>query len=206
MPAGYFERCLWGVAERFVWIVGAGVDVVKRNISSLHGRVEVASEPGQGAAFTISLPLTLAVTDVMAVRVGPEEYLLPMLAIERAFRPGPQSVTHAGGAGELVVYHDEVLPLFRLHRLLGVDGAITEPSEALAIVISGHGRRCAMLVDDLLGHRQAVIKSLGKALGQSKATAGGAILGDGRVGLILDPDSIVALAMDSGGHTNTKAA
>ena len=185
---------------------GVGMDVVKRNISALHGRVEVASQPGVGATFTISLPLTLAVTDVMAVRVGNEEYLLPMIAIERAFRPTRDSVSRAVGAGELVMYRDEVLPLFGLHRLLDVDGAITDPSEALAIVISGHGRRCAIMVDDLLGHRQAVIKSLGKALGGVKEAAGAAILGDGRVGLILDPDSIVALAMDSNGQTNTKAA
>jgi two-component system, chemotaxis family, sensor kinase CheA len=185
---------------------GVGMDVVKRNISALHGRVEVASQPGLGATFTISLPLTLAVTDVMAVRVGNEEYLLPMIAIERAFRPTRDSVSRAVGAGELVMYRDEVLPLFRLHRLLGVDGAITDPSNALAIVISGHGRRCAIMVDDLLGHRQTVIKPLGKALQGVKEAAGAAILGDGRVGLILDPDSIVALAMDSGGQSNTKAA
>lgn len=185
---------------------GVGMDVVNRNIASLHGRVEVASEPGQGAIFTISLPLTLAITDVMAVRVGPEEYLLPMIAIERAFRPTPESVSSTAGSDELVMYRDEILPLFRLHRLLGVDGAIVNPSEALAIVISGRGKRCALMVDDLLGHRQAVIKSLGKALQGSKETAGGAILGDGRVGLILDPDSIVALAMEQAGHTNTRAA
>ena len=197
----------FSTAERVTEVSGRGVgmDVVKRNIASLHGRIEVASIPGKGATFAISLPLTLAITDVMAVRVGSEEFLLPMIAIERAFRPAPKSVSSAVGVGELVMHRDEILPLFRLHCLLDIDGAVTEPTEALAIIFTGCGRRCAIMVDDLLGHRQAVIKSLGNAMQGAKETAGGVILADGRVGLILDPDNIVALAMDSVEHTNTIA-
>jgi two-component system, chemotaxis family, sensor kinase CheA len=183
---------------------GVGMDVVKRNLTSLHGRIEVSSELGQGTRFRLSLPLTMAITDAMVVKVGTESYLLPTIAIERSFRPEAGAVSNFAGDGEVVMYRDEVLPIVRLHEVFEISDAATDPTQGLMVVVYGNGRRCALMVDSLVGHQQAVIKSLGQALRDVQGTAGAAILGDGRVGLILDPDSLVNLALGRG-HGNDLA-
>lgn len=185
---------------------GVGMDVVKRNLTSLHGRVEVESELGRGTRFRLSLPLTMAITDAMVVKVGTERYLLPTIAIERSFRPDADTISTFAGEGEVVTYRDEVLPIVRLHDVFDLSDASTDPTDALMVVVYGNGRRCALMVDSLLGHQQAVIKSLGQALRNVPGTAGAAILGDGRVGLILDTDSLVNLALGRGHDTDLAAA
>jgi two-component system chemotaxis sensor kinase CheA len=173
---------------------GVGMDVVKRNVESLRGRIDIASEPGKGSTFTLRLPLTLAITDGMLVKVGNECFIVPTINIHLSFRPDPESLFTLAGRGELVKLRDELMPIFRLHRLFEVRGAIEDPTRGLLVVVDDGDRRCALLVDELLGQQQVVAKALGEAIGNVPGISGGAILGTGAVGLILDPAGIVALA------------
>lgn len=170
------------------------MDVVKRNIESLRGRIEVASKQGAGSTFSIRLPLTMAITDAMILRVGKETYLLPTVSIEQSFQPEHDTISRVSGRGEMVMLRGELLPLFRLHNLFDVPDAIQDPYEGLLVVIEGDGKQCALMVDELLGQQQVVIKSLGQGMAKVPGISGGAILGDGRVGLILDATGILQLA------------
>lgn len=169
---------------------GVGMDVVRRNIESIRGRIEVHSEEGAGTTVSLILPLTLAITDGMLVRVAEERFLIPTLAIEVTFRPGAEAVSSVAGKGEMVISRGELLPLFRLSRVLGVRGGVATPEEGIAVVIAEGGLRYALLVDELLGQQQVVAKSLGAGIGRVEGISGGAILGDGTVGLLLDPVGI----------------
>jgi two-component system chemotaxis sensor kinase CheA len=176
---------------------GVGMDVVRRNIEQLKGRIEISSERGRGTMFSIRLPLTLAITDGMIVRVGAERYIIPTVNIAMNFRPEPSQVSTVAARGELILLRGELIPLFRLHQLFKVDGAVTEPTRGLVVVLRDGAGSCGLLVDELLGQQQVVAKSLGAGIGKVAAVSGGAILGDGRVGLILDPGSLIALAKES---------
>jgi len=194
---GLIFRAGFSTAEKVTDISGRGVgmDVVRSGIESLRGRVDVTSQPGVGSTFTIRLPLTMAIADAMLVRVAGNRYLLPIVSIEQSFRPDAgQLSTVAGGRGEVVNVRGELLPLFRLYDIFKLSGANTNPLEALLIIIEGEGERYALMVDELLGQQQVVIKTLGHAFGQVPGVSGGAILGDGRVGLILDAAGILKLA------------
>ena len=162
----------------------------------MHGRIDISSLPGKGSTFTVTLPLTMAITDAMLIRVGRERYLLPTVSIVQSFRPEAMSLSTVTGRGEMVMLRGQMVPVIRLHRLFSVKGAVTVATEGLLIVIEATGRRCALLVDELLGQQQVVIKSIGSSLGAVPGIAGGAILGDGRVGLILDSGGIAKLAAD----------
>ncbi|HWA76721.1 MAG TPA: chemotaxis protein CheA [Polyangiaceae bacterium] len=173
---------------------GVGMDVVRKNIDRLKGRIEISSERGKGTLFSIRLPLTLAITDGMLVRVGTERYIIPTRDISLNFRPEPEQLSTAVGKGEMVMLRGSPLPLFRLHELFGIRDAVEDPCQALVVVLHDGPSACALLVDELLGQQQVVAKSLGPAVGQVQSISGGAILGDGRVGLILDPSSLISLA------------
>ena len=173
---------------------GVGMDVVKKGIESLRGRVEVISRAGEGSTFTMRVPLTMAITDAMLVRVGEQRYLLPTISIEQSFRPEVGAVSTVAGRGEMIVVRGSLLPVFRLYELFKVPGAVTNPCKALLIIIEGEGKRCVLMVDELLGQQQVVIKSLGRSLGQVRGVAGGAILGDGQIGLILDAAGLLRSA------------
>ncbi len=192
-------------AERVTDVSGRGVglDVVRRNIESLHGHVAIATRPGIAAKFTLRVPLTTAILDAMVVRIGARQYLLPMIAIQRNFRPEPGSVSLVAGRTEMVMLHGQLQPLFRLHELFDIADAVTDPERAMAVLIESGGKRCALLVDELLGQQQVVIKSLGKALADAPGIAGGAILGDGRVGIILDAAGLVQLAQRQAAERKT---
>jgi two-component system chemotaxis sensor kinase CheA len=186
---------------------GVGMDVVKRNIEAVRGRVDIASESGQGTRFTVRLPLTLAITDGLLVRVGGERYIVPALHIHVSFRPEPSSISTVIGRGEMVMLRDEVLPIVRLHRVFGVPRAIEEVSQAILMVVGDGPRRAALLVDELLGKQQVVAKSLGAGIGKLPGISGGAILGDGCVGLILDVNEVLAIARhgDQSGAATVRA-
>jgi two-component system chemotaxis sensor kinase CheA len=172
---------------------GVGMDVVKRHIESLRGRVEIDSSPGQGTTFTLKLPLTLAITDGMLVRVGHERYIVPTHHIHMSFKPDAAQVSTVTGRGEVVLLRGELMPVVRLHRLYDVAGAAETPTDGLLMIVGDDERRSALLVDELLGQQQVVVKSLSSGLGKIPGVSGGAILGDGRVGLILDVKEILAL-------------
>jgi two-component system, chemotaxis family, sensor kinase CheA len=178
---------------------GVGMDVVRRGVESLHGRIDITTTPGMGSTFIVRLPLTLAITDGMLVRVGSERYIIPTISIHLCFRPTPDSLSTVSGRGELVMLRGELMPVFRLHRLFGIQSAIEDPAQGLLVVVGYEERRCALLVDELLGQQQVVAKSLTRAVGKIPGVSGGAILGDGQVGLILDPGEIVLQARQSSG-------
>lgn len=173
---------------------GVGMDVVKRGIDTIRGRIELNTVLGQGSTFTLKLPLTMAITDAMLIRVGNSRYLVPTIAIERTFRPTAETVSTVVGKGEMVNVRGNLLPMFRLHNLFHVKHAQTEIDQALLIIIEGNGRKCALMIDELLGQQQVVVKSLGSSFGKIPGISGGAILGDGQVGLILDSGGLVELA------------
>jgi len=173
---------------------GVGMDVVRRNLEKIRGRIDITSAPGKGTTFAIRLPLTLAVTDGMLVRVGEERFIVPLTHIHMSFRPEPSMLSTVVGRGEAVLLRGELLPIIRLHRLFDVRGAVQSPLEGLLMIVGDGDRRTALLVDDLLGQQQVVAKTLGDGLGKVPGVSGGAILGDGRVGLILDVTETVALA------------
>lgn len=173
---------------------GVGMDVVKRSVEALRGRIDVSSVAGKGTTFAIRLPMTLAITDGMVVKVGRERYIIPTASISLSFRPDASTLSRVIGRGELVMLRGELLPLFRMHQLFSVDGATEDPTRALLVVVGEGDYRCALQVDELLGQQQVVAKSLGQYMGRVEGVSGAAILGDGRVGLILDPNALIALA------------
>ena len=175
---------------------GVGMDVVKKNIEALRGRIEIRSMKGKGTTFTIRLPLTLAVIDGQVVRIGSDRYIMPINSIVRSLRPTRDQLSTVQGRGELILERGELIPMVRLYKLFGVVPSTEDPMQALVVVVEADGRKCCLLVDDLLGQQQVVIKNLGEALGRVRGVSGGAIMGDGRVTLILDVPGLVTLAQE----------
>jgi two-component system chemotaxis sensor kinase CheA len=175
---------------------GVGMDVVKKNVERLRGKVEISTVEGKGTKISIKLPLTLAIIDGMIVQVGTEKYIVPMLSIEKSIRPKKEDVSTVQQRGELINVRGSLLPMVRLHNLYNVQPKKTNPWEALVLIVEGEGQRCGILVDDLLGQQQIVIKSLGEQFHNIRGIAGSAILGDGRIGLILDVGGIMSMALN----------
>jgi two-component system chemotaxis sensor kinase CheA len=177
---------------------GVGMDVVKRNVEGMRGRVAVLSQVGRGTTFRMVLPLTLAIIDGMLITCGGERYIVPSLAILESLRPVPGMVSAIPGRGEIVNVRGEILPLLRLRRLLEVSGAEPPLEEGRVVVIEGLGRKVGLVVDDVLTQQQVVIKPLGAGVGDADFLSGAAILSDGRVGLILNVDRLAQLAVRTG--------
>jgi two-component system, chemotaxis family, sensor kinase CheA len=173
---------------------GVGMDVVRKNVESLRGRIDLNSEAGKGCTFFIRLPLTLAITDGMLVKVGCERYIIPTVNIHLSFKPEPSALWTVSGKGEMVMLRGELMPVYRLHSLFDIQGAITDPIEGLLVIVGEGDKRYALLVDELIGQQQVVAKSLGEGMAKIQGIAGAAILGDGKVGLILDASELVSLA------------
>jgi two-component system chemotaxis sensor kinase CheA len=169
---------------------GVGMDVVKRHIERLRGRIEIRSVLGQGTTFLLKLPLTLAIIDGLIVGVGSGRYVVPIVAVKEMFRPPRDTVHSAEGSREMVRLRDRVLPVVRLSERFGVEATHRELHDSLLIVTETENRQFCLVVDELIGRQEVVIKSLGEVFGNIPGVAGGAILGDGRVGLILDPAGV----------------
>ncbi|MES1931147.1 chemotaxis protein CheA [Salinisphaera shabanensis T35B1] len=170
---------------------GVGMDVVKRNIQELGGHVDIRSAAGQGTTIRIVLPLTLAIMDGMLIRVGEEVFIMPLGAIKESMQVQADQLKRVSQDKQLVYVRGEYLPLVEMHRVFDIDGAQTDVLRGIVMVIESEGRHFAVLVDELVGQRQVVVKNLEtnyrKVVGISAAT----ILGDGSVALILD---VVALS------------
>ncbi len=173
---------------------GVGMDVVKKNIESLRGQVEIHSTPGKGTVFTIRLPLTLAIIDGMVVRVGGERYVIPTLSIVISLKPEKNSIHSVANKGEVLNFHGRLINLYRLAKLFDIPDAIEDYTEGTVVVVESGGTQIGILVDEILGQQQIVIKSLGELLKNIPGIAGGAIMPDGRVGLIIDVAGIIKLA------------
>jgi len=169
---------------------GVGMDVVKKAVEKLRGKVEAISEAGKGSLFVIRLPLTMAIIDGIIVRVGSERYIIPTTAIQESLKPRRETYNTVQGKGETLMVRGTILPIIRLYQLFQVEPVYTDPCDAIVVVVEYEGRQRAIMVDELLGKQEVVIKNLG-GLSDIPGVAGGTILGDGRVGLILDLAGIV---------------
>ncbi len=173
---------------------GVGMDVVRRNIEELRGTVDISSQKGKGSTFSIKLPLTLAIIEGMVIMVGKEHYIVPTLSVVRLIRPRPEDLTHVFDKGEMLAFEGSHLPLFRLGNLFDVPEAKTQPHEAVVVVVEEEGKQIGLMADQLLGQQSIVIKSLGETVQGTDGVAGGAIMSDGNVALILDIAGLVRVA------------
>ena len=170
---------------------GVGMDVVKRNISSLGGTVEIDSAEGYGMRVLVRLPLTLAIMDGMSVSVGEEVYILPLSSVIESFQVSEQTIKSIGSSGRMVEVRDEYMPVVELEQLFQVPRFDFEKTSSIMVVVEADGTRAAVLVDELLGQQQVVVKNLESNYRKVDDVSGATILGDGRVALILDVASLV---------------
>ncbi len=172
---------------------GVGMDVVRRNIEKMRGKIEIQSVAGAGTTFTLFVPLTLAIIEGLLVGVDDQRYIIPTLSVRESFRPLPGMVTTVHGRGEMVHVRGRLIPMLRLGEYLHTSVNAVDPTQGIVVVVeAGQDSRC-LLVDELIGKQEVVIKSLGEIFHNQTAFAGAAILGDGRVGLILDIHALVKL-------------
>jgi two-component system chemotaxis sensor kinase CheA len=174
---------------------GVGMDVVKRSIQTLGGRIAIASKPGEGTSFSMSLPLTLAVLDGMVVRVGGQTLVIPLAAIVETLRPKRGDVHGLGRSARLMADRGAFVPVIDIGREFGFRAEAANPTESVALVVETEvSTRCALVVDSIVDQRQVVIKSLETNYQNVTGIAAATILGDGRVALIIDIDAFVARA------------
>lgn len=173
---------------------GVGMDVVKRNIESLGGRVDIHSVQGQGATTTIRLPLTLAILDGLSVAVGEQTYILPLSFISESLQPNANDIKEISGQGQVVYVRGEYVPVIALHQIFNIPTKITSPTEGILVLLEAEGKTIALFVDELIGQHQVVIKSLETNYRKVSGVSGATIMGDGRVAMILDAGELVNLA------------
>lgn len=170
---------------------GVGMDVVRKHVQKLRGGVDIQSTPGQGTTFFLKLPLTLAIIDGLVVSAAGERYIVPIYAVHEIFRPKPEARFTVEGRDEMVLVRENLLPVTRLHKCFETNAQIQELSDGVLVVAETGGRRFCLFVDQVLGKQEVVIKSLGETFKRLPGISGGAILGDGRVALILDLDTLL---------------
>jgi two-component system chemotaxis sensor kinase CheA len=175
---------------------GVGMDVVRKNISSLGGTVEVFSKRGEGSVFTIRLPLTLAIMDGQTIRVADENYIIPLISIIETLEIKAVDIKRVSGQGELYKLRDEYVPIIRLYDVFNLTPKITDLEEGLLVIVEGEGQKIGLFIDDLLGQQQVVIKSLETNYRKVVGVSGATILGDGTVALILDVPGVMELYRD----------
>ena len=173
---------------------GVGMDVVKRNVEALNGSISISSTQGKGSCFRIRLPLTMAILDGLAMRLGNDVYVLPLLSVVESLRPEPKHIVHIAERGELVMVRGEPLPLIYTHRLFNVTGEPTNPCDGLVVIVEHQGRKYGIVVDELIGQLQVVMKSLEANYERVDGVSGATILGDGRIAMIVDIAGLVRLA------------
>jgi len=169
---------------------GVGMDVVKKQIHKLRGRIDISSRPGQGTDFMMKLPLTLAIIDGLIVKVGEERFIVPLASVREVLQPREGMITTMENRAEVAVVREHLFPIVRLHQRFEVRPKSTNLMDGLLMLLETHGRTYSLAVDELIGKQEVVIKTLGETFRDVPGVAGGAILGDGRVGLILDVDGL----------------
>jgi two-component system, chemotaxis family, sensor kinase CheA len=173
---------------------GVGMDVVKKNIEGISGRIEIASTFGQGTSMTIRLPLTLAILDGLSIAVGDQIYIVPLGFISESFQPDSADIKEISGQGEVVHVRGEYLPLIALHEMFNIQAKITDPAKGILVLLEAEGKKVALLVDELVGQHQVVIKSLETNYRKVPGISGATIMGDGRVAMIIDVGALLKLA------------
>lgn len=173
---------------------GVGMDVVKRNVEALNGSLGLSTERGRGMRVRLRLPLTLAILDGLAVRVGAQTYVVPLLSVVESFRPTRSQLRGVFGASEVIDVRGKSVPVVRLHEIVGAMDAERDPTCALVCIVESNGADLALLVDDVIGQAQFVVKSLEVNFRKVDALMGATILGDGRVAMIVDVPSLARVA------------
>ncbi len=173
---------------------GVGMDVVRQAVEKLRGKIEIESAVGVGTTFITRFPLTLAIIDGMIVKVGTESYILPTLSIRQALRPSIEAYTNIVGKGEMLNAMGRLMPLIRLYEIFNIEPKHREPWDGIVVVVDSESGSKCLLVDRIIGKAEVVVKSLGEGLKSIKGVAGGAILGDGRIGLIIDIEGLFELS------------
>ncbi len=171
---------------------GVGMDVVKKNIEKINGKVDIKSTMGKGSQFKMRIPLTMAIIEGMLVRVGKSTYNIPLLSIREAFRPLISQVTTTPDGVEVVKLRDDMIPVVRMHNLYGITPSFEQLAEGILVVVENDGFSAALFVDEILGQQQTVVKGLSDYVGSPHGVSGCTILGDGRISLILDVATILA--------------
>ena len=179
---------------------GVGMDVVKKNIESIGGRVDIDSSPGYGTRTIIHLPLTLAILDGMSVRVGEEMFIIPLTNIVESLQPTRESVKSVSGRGQVVQVREEYLPLVALHEMFSVAPKVTDPCAGILVIVGSGADKMALFVDELNAQHQVVIKSLEANYRRVRGISGATIMGDGKVALILDIPALLRGAASGGLH------
>lgn len=182
---------------------GVGMDVVRRNVEALQGSISVRSVKGQGCRVIVRLPLTLAILDGLLVRVATESYVIPLLSVVESIKPGSSDVRSVLGRGEVISLRGEIVPLLRLDAMLSLRTGITKNQDSLLVIVEDQGRKYSLAVDELLGQQQVVIKNLETNFQKVPGVAGATILGDGRVALILDINSLCAVTQRNNSASST---
>jgi two-component system chemotaxis sensor kinase CheA len=173
---------------------GVGMDVVKRNIAAMGGVVDIRSAKGFGTTITISLPLTLAILDGMSIKVGDEIYILPLGFVMESLQPTAQDVKDINGKGQVIKVREEYLPLIALYECFNIEPKFANPSDGIAVIVEVDGKKAALLVDDLVGQQQVVVKNIESNYRKIPGISGATILGDGGVSLILDVAALLRSA------------
>ncbi len=176
---------------------GVGMDVVKKCVERLRGKIEVVSQFGKGSSFHMKLPLTMAIIDGMIIQIGTERFIVPTIALKESLRPAKEAYFTVQGRGELVKVRDSLMPLVRLHDFFNEEPKCRDPWEGLLLVVSEGLNSYCLLADEIVGRQEVVIKSLGGMFRQLPGISGGAILGDGKVALIIDVKGIISLYEES---------
>ena len=172
---------------------GVGMDVVQKNIAKLRGKIDIKSTPGHGTTFTLRLPLTLAIIDGLIIRVGGQRYILPTIAVRESFHPKSCKINSLPRGVEIVEMRKELIPLLRLREHFRIKNSADYTGAGIMVVIETEGKKRCLLADELVGKQEVVIKNLGEVFQTDPMVSGGAILGDGCVGLILDASALVHL-------------
>jgi len=173
---------------------GVGMDVVKKNIQSLGGRIQVESEPGKGSTFRVNLPLTLAILDGQLVRVGSEIYIIPLITIVESLQPQKDLINRVSGDMVLYRLREDNVPVIPIYSLFNISSEFKDIESSLLVVVEADGQKIGLMVDDLLAQQQVVIKSLNDNYQQVEGISGATILGDGSVAMILDVSGIISMA------------
>jgi two-component system chemotaxis sensor kinase CheA len=171
---------------------GVGMDVVKRNITAMGGVVDIRSTKGSGTAITISLPLTLAILDGMSIKVGDEIYILPLNFVVESLQPVPDDIKEISGQGRVVRVRGEYLPLISLYQIFAITPRFTNPAQGIIVILETDGQKVGLLIDELIGQQQIVVKNLESNYRKVNGISGATILGDGGVSLILDVSALIA--------------
>lgn len=174
------------------------MDVVQRSVQNLRGQIDIRSSLGKGTVFSLRLPLTLAIIDGMVLRCGSQRFVIPTISVERLLRHDQSKSATVFNKGKMLQVQGSLVPLFFLDALFNIPDATNDRTERVIVVLENEDKPLALVVDEVLGQQQTVIKSLGDAFDPVSGVVGGAIMSDGKVGLILDVSGLAELAKRHG--------